>query len=256
VTGALAERVTFDDRRATGVAYRAGGERRIAGARREVMLACGAINAPQLLMLSGIGPAEHLRTHGIEVVADLPGVGQNLQDHPVTGLWMATERPVTLFAAETPRQLGAYLLRRRGLLSSNVAEAAAFVRTRRDVSAPDVEIVFCPVLFEREGLVPPSGHGFTFGIVALKPQSRWVVALRSRDPEAAPVICPRYLSDPADLSVLLAGLRLARRIVAQPALAPWAGEELEPGPAVRDDDGLIARVRANAHGIYHPVGTC
>jgi choline dehydrogenase len=169
---------------------------------------------------------------------------------------VATGRPVTLYAAETPRQLAAYLFRRRGMLTSNIGEAAAFVRSALDLEAPDLELVFCPVLFEQEGLVPPSRHGFTVGIVALTPRSRGALSLRSPDPGVAPAIRMGYLSHPDDLRVLVTGLRLARRVVAQPALAAWAGEELEPGAGACDDAALEASIRAHAHGLYHPVGTC
>jgi choline dehydrogenase-like flavoprotein len=222
-----------------------------------VIVCAGAFNSPQLLMLSGIGPGEHLRAHGIEVMRDLPGVGQNLQDHPVAPVMHATDRP-TLFAAESPRQLANWIVRRRGMLTSNVGEALAFVRTSADLPAPDLELIFAPVLFVGEGLVPPDRHGFTVGSIVLTPRSRGAVALRSPDPAAAPVIRPGYLSDPdgEDLRVLLGGIRLARRVCAQPALAAHAGEELEPGPAAQDDEALAAAARATAHGLYHPVGTC
>ena len=255
LTGALAERISFDGRRATGVAYRVGGHRTTARARREVIVCAGAFNSPQLLMLSGLGPAEHLRAHGIEVVRDLPGVGQNLQDHLVAPVMRTTDAP-TLFAAESPRQLADWLVRRRGMLTSNVGEAFAFVRTREDLPAPDLELIFAPVLFVGEGLVPPPRHGFTIGAIVLTPQSRGAVALRSADPGAGPVIRPAYLSHPEDLRVLLHGIGLARHLCAQPPLAAFAGEELEPGPAARADESVARAARAKAHGLYHPVGTC
>jgi choline dehydrogenase len=259
LTGAQALGLVLDGRRARGVAYRRpDGSRGVARARREVLLCAGAIGSPQLLMLSGIGPAEHLRARAIEVVRDLPGVGQNLVDHPIGGIFVATDRPVSLFAAERPRQLAAWLWRRRGLLSSNVGEAVAFLRSRPGLAAPDLELVFSPVLFVEEGLAPPPRHGFTVAAVAVDPASRGRLALRSPDPLAAPAIGPGYLSDPdgADLAVLVRGLRLARRIVRAPALERWAGAELGPGAQARRDDELAAWIRAKAQGFYHPVGTC
>jgi choline dehydrogenase len=259
VCGAHALELLLDGRHAHGVAYRRpDGSRTIARARREVLLCAGAIGSPQLLMLSGLGPAEQLRDHGIDVVHDLPGVGQNLVDHPIVGLFVATDRPVTLFAAERPRQLAAWLCRRRGLLSSNVGEAVAFARTRPELAAPDLELVFCPVLFVEEGLVSPPRHGFTIAAAAAHPASRGQVALRSADPLAPPAIRPGYLSDPdgADLAVLVHGLKLARRIVQAPALQDWAGAELGPGPQARRDEELAAWIRAKAQSFYHPVGTC
>jgi choline dehydrogenase len=251
-TGAHATRVLFDGRRATGVEYVRNGIRRTAAA-REVILAGGAINSPQLLLVSGIGPADELTRHGIPLVHELAGVGANLQDHFGAGILVSSLRPVTLFAAERPRQLVRYLAMRRGMLTSNVAEAAAFVRTRPGLSAPDVELVFAPVLYDNEGLEPPRAHGFTIGVIALQPQSSGTIRLRSADPLDAPAIDPRYLSDAGgeDLKTLLAGIELARRIVSMPAFAGLAGEEIEPG--ARPVEELL---RAKAHTLYHPVGTC
>jgi choline dehydrogenase len=217
------------------------------------VLAGGAVNSPQLLLLSGVGPAEELARHGIEQVHELPGVGANLQDHLTCSLLVSSLQPVTLFAAERPAQLARYLLLRRGMLTSNVAEAAAFVRSQPDVPAPDLELVFAPVLFDKEGLEPPQAHGFTVGAVVLQPSSSGVVRLRSTDPVAAPEIDPGYLSDPAgdDLRVLVQGVELARRIVSMPALAPFTGEELEPGATPVEES-----VRARSQTLYHPVGTC
>jgi choline dehydrogenase len=144
------------------------------------------------------------------------------------------------------------------MLTSNVGEAVAFVRTREDLPAPDLELILAPVLFVGEGLVPPPQHGFTVGSIVLTPRSRGAVALRSPNPAAAPVIRPGYLSDPEgeDLRVLLHGVQLSRHLCAQPPLAAYAGEELEPGPAARDDGAVAAAARGKAHGLYHPAGTC
>jgi choline dehydrogenase len=158
---------------------------------------------------------------------------------------------VTLFAAEKPLQLLRYLISRKGMLTSNVAEAAAFVRTSPELAAPDLELLFAPVLFEEAGLTPPSAHGFTVGVVLLQPRSSGVIRLRSADPHDAPVIEPRYLSYPEDLQVLVRGIALARRIVSMPAFEGIAGEELDPG-----DEPVEESIRARAHTLYHPVGTC
>jgi choline dehydrogenase len=224
-------RVVLDGGRAVGVEH-AGG---IVEA-REVVLAGGAVNSPQLLLLSGI---------------DLPGIGENLQDHLASGVLVAATQPLTLLAAERPGQLVRYLVRRRGMLTSSVAEAAAFVRTRPGLAAPDLELVFAPVLFENEGLTQPSAHGFTIGAVALQPYARGTVTLRSSDPFEPPAIDPRYLSDPRDRETLHAGVELARKIASMPALAPFAGDELAPGTEPVD-----ASIRALAQTLYHPVGTC
>jgi choline dehydrogenase len=203
-------------------------------------------------MLSGIGPAEHLRAHGIDVVADLP-VGHGLHDHPITGVLARTRQPVTLKAAESPANLARWLVRRRGMLSSLVGQAAAFVRTRPELAAPDVELLFAPVLFVDEGRVPPPEHGFTIGPVVLKPRSRGTVRLRSADPLAGPAIAPGYLSDPADLETMLSGIELARDLLRSRGLAPWMDGELSPGSEERD---LEAWARGAVQGLYHPVGTC
>ncbi len=250
VTGAHATRVVFEGRRATGVEVVRDGRTEIVAA-REVVLAGGAVNSPQLLLLSGVGPAEQLARHGIPLVHELAGVGANLQDHLTGGILVASPTRDSLYDAERPREILRWLLRRRGKLTSNVAEAAAFVRSRPDLPAPDLELIFAPVLFEEEGLAPPRGHGFTVGAVLLQPRSSGTVSLRSADPFAAPAIDPRYLSDPDDLRTLLHGIELARRIVSLPPLADLAGAELEPDGAALEDF-----VREHAQTLYHPVGTC
>jgi choline dehydrogenase len=218
---------------------------------REVVLCGGAVNSPQLLLLSGIGPRDELERHGIPVVHELPGVGANLEDHLAGGVLYESLRPVTLYAAEKPLEILRYLMLRRGMLTSNVAEAAAFVRSRPDLPAPDLELLFAPVLFEEEGLVPPRGHGFTIGSILLQPRSSGTIRLRSADPFDAPAIDPRYLAERDDLQVIVRGIELARRIVSMPAFDGVAGAELEPGDAPVED-----WVRSRAHTLYHPVGTC
>ena len=257
-TGAHATRVLLQDGRANGVVYRSAGREEEAHARREVIVCAGAFNTPQLLLLSGIGPRDHLAEHGIELEHELPGVGRNLLDHLAAGVLAATRTTGTLYAAESPRSIARYLLFRRGLLTSNVVEAAALVRTRPELPAPDLELLFAPVLFLDEGLTPPSRHGVTVGAVVLQPKSVGWVRLRSPDPFDPPVIEPRYLSDAdgEDLRVLLEGVRLARRVLAAPAFAPHLEEELEPGPTATTDEEVAASVRRLAQTLYHPVGTC
>jgi choline dehydrogenase len=227
-------------------------------ASREVILAGGAINSPQLLMLSGIGPSAVLREHGIDVVQNLPGVGRNLQDHPAIAFIATIDEPTSLLAAEAPRQLAAYILARKGMLTSNVAEAMAFVRLDDRAPAPDLQVIFAPVEYIDHGLQPPPGHGFTLGSIVLRPHSRGEVRLRSADPLAPPVIDGRYLSDPGgyDLGQLVAGLRLCRAIASQPALKAHVASELWPGEERLTDDELADHVRQQMFAIYHPVGTC
>ena len=258
VTEAQITRVDLERRRAIGVTYRHRGRDVIVRAEREVVLSAGAINSPQLLMLSGIGPADALRRHGIDVVVDLPGVGQNLQEHPGGKMLVRCPASCTLFAAESPANLLRYVLFRGGMLASNGPEAAAFVRTRSDLGAPDVEIISLPVLWLNEGFTAPSDHGFTFAVVVLKPRSRGYVALRSSDPFDSPRIHTDHFSDPEgdDLRTAVEGMRIARRILAAPSLAPFNGGEILPGPNATSDADLAASVRVDGQTIWHPVGTC
>jgi choline dehydrogenase len=245
-TAAHVTRIVVEHGRAVGVEV--GGETVRA---REVVVCGGAVNSPQLLLLSGIGSRTELERHGIAVVHELPGVGEHLQDHLAAGALYESRQPVSLYAAETVRQLVRYLVLHKGMLTSNVAEAAAFVRSQPDLPGPDVELLFAPVLFEDEGLEPPSAHGFTIGVVLLRPGSSGVVRLRSADPFDSPRIEPRYLSAPDDLATLVSGVELARRIATMPALAAFAGAELDPG-----DVPIEESIREKATTLYHPVGTC
>jgi choline dehydrogenase len=257
LTGALARAIVLDGRRATGVRYAHAGAPRVARARREVILAAGAVHSPVVLMQSGIGPAAHLRSRGIGVAHDLPGVGRNLQDHLAVPVMVACREPVSLVAAQSARQLVRFLLLRRGMLTSNVAEACAFVRTRAELPAPDLELIFAPVPFIDHGLTPPPCHGITIGAVCLQPRSAGTIGLRASEP-TAPQIEPGYLSDAGgeDLRVLVEGVTLARRILRAPALARYAGEPLAPGDDVHTDDEIARFVREHAETLYHPVGTC
>jgi len=256
VTGAHATRVVVERGRAVGVDYVAGGRAGRALADREVLLATGAIASPQLLMLSGIGPAGQLRAHGIQVLHDLPGVGRNLQDHPCAPMRVRVNRPLSLASAESLRNLVRYLLRRRGLLSSNVVEAAAFTRTSPDLHAPDLELMYSPVLWPDpgEGAVPAE-HGVTVAPVVLQPRSRGAVELRSADPFQPPAIRLNVLSDPdgEDLRVLADGVRLALRVLDTEPLRGYLAERPAPGPG---DADVAAFLRAHAQTSYHASGTC
>lgn len=255
LTDALVLRVLMDGSRATGVAIRrgAGAEQRVEAA-REVILSAGAVGSPQLLMLSGIGPGEELRRHGIPVRHELNGVGAGLEDHVVAPVWAATRGRDSLLAAESPASLLRYLLRRRGMLASNAAEAAAFLRSRPDLPAPDIELIFVPVLFQGQGLVKPDRHGVTIGVVALQPASRGRIRLSSADPAAKPLIDPAYLADARDLDTLRRGVGWALRLLAAPALAERVTALL--GPTTPEPAAIDTHIRRHAHTVYHPVGTC
>ncbi len=275
VTGAQVRRVTFDEStggaggeegpRATGVYVDIAGITRHARARREVILSGGAINTPQLLMLSGIGPADHLASHGIDLVVDAPEVGENLQDHLVAGLAPAASGG-TLYGAEKPAQLAAYLSRRRGMLTSNVAEAYGFVRTEvadetgAPNGLPDIEIIFAAAPYVGEGLVPLPAEGLTVGAILLQPRSRGTIRLASADPADAAVIDPAYLTDPEriDAATMLAGLAECERLIATAALgAVTTGGWVQPegGETMTPAERAEASLRRYSHTLYHPVGT-
>ena len=265
VTDALVHRVTFDGTRATGVEVEVDGVVHQATARREVVLAGGAVNTPQLLMLSGIGPAEHLREHGIDVLVDSPGVGGNLQDHLVCGL-VPQVTGDTLFTAESIGQLGRYLLARRGMLTSNVGEAYGFVRTEVAEThdgpgeLPDIEILFAPVAYVGEGLVPTPAHGVTVGAILLRPRSRGRIRLASAHPRVHAVIDPAYLSDPdgIDEATLRPGFAACERLINAPAMrANTTGRYVMPidGEKMTADERAEASIREYSHTLYHPVGT-
>ncbi|MGQ0537370.1 MAG: GMC family oxidoreductase [Gemmatimonadaceae bacterium] len=256
--GAHVTQVLFELRRAVGVKYVQNGGEQIVRAGREVLLAGGAFNSPQLLMLSGIGPADHVRQFASDVVADLPGVGANLQEHAAGALRVRCPKPLSLAGAESLANLGRYLVLRRGMLSSNGAEAVAFAHSRAGPGAPDIEIIFLPAVWQNQGLTPPPEHGFTLAVMLLQPLSRGSVRLASRDPRAAPVIHMNLLSDPAgqDLRTIVAGLRIARRIASASAMRPFHGGEILLGADATSDADLAAAVRAEGQAVYHPVGTC
>jgi choline dehydrogenase len=258
LTSVHVTRIIFDGRRAVGVAYIRDAREEIARAEREVIVSCGALDSPKLLMLSGIGPTEEIRGHGLQVVHELPGVGQNLQEHPVAAITARCSRPLSMLAAESRVNLLRYFVFRSGMLATNGAEAGAFLRTRADLDAANLEIVFLPVLFQNEGLTPPAEHGFTIAAILLKPASRGHVSLRSADPFAAPLICTNHFSDRQgnDLRAVLEGIKLARRIAAARPLARFGAVEIEPGPHAVSDDEMAAAIRAKAQTVWHPVGTC
>ncbi|MGZ4802722.1 MAG: GMC family oxidoreductase [Acidimicrobiia bacterium] len=255
-TGVQVRRIRFEGTRAVGVEYRDIGTDVVEAG--EVIVSGGAINSPQLLMTSGVGPRADLEALGIPVVRDLPAVGRHLQDHLSVPVIATIRGEGSLLAAEKPVELVRYLLARKGMLTSNVGEAMAFVRSSPELDAPDLQLIFAPVEFIEHGLAPPPGHGVTCGVVLLQPRSEGEISLTTADPLAPARIEPRYLSDPGanDLRVLVAGVRLAREILGAPALADAVDAEMWPGAEAGSDDDLAEFVRRRAETLYHPVGTC
>ncbi|MGJ5893881.1 choline dehydrogenase [Streptomyces sp. V2] len=227
-------------------------------ARREVVLSAGAINSPHLLMLSGIGDPDHLRTHGITCAAALPGVGQGLQDHLFAPLIVRSLVRLPLTSARSLSSRLAYALLRRGPLASNIAEAACFLSSEAASSPPDLELGFLPAPFINHGLEPLTTDGMTIGVVLLQPASTGRVRLRSPWPNEPPKIDPAYLSDPGgeDIRLLIHGLRVARRAFDTTALAPYAGPPWYQDLDLDDAASAERHVRRRADTIYHPVGTC
>ncbi|NEO77413.1 choline dehydrogenase [Moorena sp. SIO4G3] len=262
-TGAQVTRLLLDGTRVTGVEYILdGGATEIekltttSGHQGEVILCGGAINSPQLLMLSGIGPADHLKALGIPVVVNLPGVGQNLQDHLWAGVVYECTQPITLEGANTTGNLLKYLLFKRGPLTSNIAEAGGFVKTTPDLTKPDLQLHFAPVFLSRQNVKPMEGNYFTLFATLLHPQSRGYIRLSSPNPLVAPLIQPNYLTDQTDLQVLLTGIKLCRQILQASAFETFRGEELFPGTQVEQLDEIATYIRDSAGTLYHPVGTC
>ena len=255
-TGSQATRIVLAGGRATGVAYRQQGTDRVAHAGAEVLLAGGAINSPQLLMLSGVGPAAHLRELGIGVVADLP-VGENLQDHPIVPLLWHTRGTTDLADFATPGRLAQWRLLGRGPLASNVAEAGAFFTSRDGLPAPDIQVHMAPTGFLDNGLREPAGRMFATGATLVSVASRGRLRLASADPLWRPEIDAGYFDDPADLDAMLAGCRTLLEIAGQAPMRRLAGRPFLPaGGRDSTDEQLLGHVRDWAQTLYHPAGTC
>jgi choline dehydrogenase len=249
-------RILFESKRAIGVEYVQDGRSHSVQAKQEILLCGGAVNSPQLLMLSGIGPAAHLQQMGIEVVHDLPGVGQNLQDHPVAGVTYHCRQPITLESAEKMTNIVSYLLFKKGPLTSNAGEALAFIRTEPNLPRPDVELIFLPVFFMYHTMRNVEGHGFSIGSVLLRPLSRGCIQLKNNDPLAAPYIQPNTFSNEADIDPILAGIKFSRQMVQTQGFDPYRGEEVWPGLARQSDEAIRDHICENFQTTYHPVGTC
>ena len=262
ITGAHATRVLLDGQRATGVEYLQVGQLQQVPARREVLLTAGALQSPQLLMLSGVGPASHLQQHGIAVRHALPGVGQHLHDHvdvvqvmdvpglhdtfglSARGLWKAW------------KGVREWQSKRSGWLTTNFAEAGGFFKSRPELAQPDLQLHFVVGKLVNHGRTTTFGHGYSVHVCALNPKSRGSVTLASADPMAPPAIDPAFLAEQEDLDMLVSGMKTLRRILAQPAMATLGGHEFGASAKARSDTELAQFIRSHADTIYHPVGSC
>ena len=259
-THALATRVLFEGRRAVGLHYRRGGELHEVRVRREVLVCAGPINSPQLLKLSGIGPRAELDQHGIGVLHELPGVGENLQDHLEFYFQMACLEPITLYS-EMSRWRQAligvrWLLRHDGLGATNHFETGGFIRSRAGVRYPDIQFHFLPMAVSYDGSSLAHEHGFQAHVGPMRSRSKGWVRLKSADPGERPSIFFNYLSQPDDWTEMRACVRLTREIFAQPAFERYRGREIQPGAAVESDAQIDAFVSAKVESAYHPCGTC
>jgi choline dehydrogenase-like flavoprotein len=263
-TGALAQRILFEGGRAVAVEIERGGRLERITARCEVIIASGALQSPQLLLLSGVGPAEHLRELAIPVVADVPGVGANLQDHldVIINRRVASTDLLGLSlpgAVKLAQGIGRWRRERRGVLTTNFAEAGAFVRSASEASRPDLQLHFVIGMVDNHNRTFHLGHGMSCHVCGLRPASRGRLQLAGADMHRPPVIDPGFLSAAEDLETLVCGFKLVRKIFAQPAFAPWDGANLRHElyfAQVQSDDEIRAAIRAHADTIYHPVGTC
>ncbi|MGA8550586.1 MAG: GMC oxidoreductase, partial [Stellaceae bacterium] len=258
---ALAHRVLFDGKSASGLEFAQEGVVHRVLARREVILSGGSINSPQLLQLSGVGPGELLRGHGIPLVHDLPGVGENLQDHLNTRIVYRVNRANTLneISRSWVRQARAgleYALARRGALMMGAAPIGLFVRTRPGLDSPDVQYQFLAGSFIKPGEAMHDFPGCQTTCIPCRPESRGWLRIRSPDPAAPPAIQPNYLSTQADKDTLIAGLRIARTVFQSPAMAALVTGEFLPGPATETDEQWLDHIRQNAGTTFHPTSTC
>src|SRR5580692_3137254 len=256
VTNAHVARITLQKQRAVGVEYFSSAGATTARADREVILSGGSINSPQLLLLSGIGPADEISRAGIRPTHDLPGVGKNLQDHLMVSVGYLCTKPVSMANAESLRNFLRYLVFKRGPLVSNVAEAGIFSRTRAGLREPDLQLLFGPAYYVNHGLTPRKEHCFGFGPTLITPESRGSISLKSANPLEPPAIRANYLSTSADMRVIVEGVKLSRQLAHAKAFQPYRGAELHPGSTVQSDQEIANFVRAEAQTLYHPVGTC
>ena len=252
-------KITTDGKRATGVEY-ADGTRVKAKARKEVILSAGAVNSPQILLLSGIGPADELKQHGIDVVHDLQGVGKNLQDHLDCTVAYSCTKPISILRyLSFYQQAKLFLMWKlfgKGFGANGPVASGGFLKSDPSLDAPDLQLHFMSIFSKPHGMGNTKTHGFQAHVCQLRPQSRGEIVLDSADPMADPAIIPNYLSEPADMAVLKKGIEIVRTIFNQPAFDQLRDNEMWPGPDVKTDADLEAKIRTSAETIYHPVGTC
>ena len=261
LTKALVEKIQIKDGVATGVKLQLDGQAIELTASKEVLLSAGAINSPQVLMLSGLGPKAHLAENGIEIKVDLPGVGQNLQDHLDTLVQHRCKNhdSYSISIALIPRYVKAafnYIFNRQDLFTSNVAEAGGFDKTKGAQDIPDIQYHFLPAILLDHGRTTAFGYGYGVHVCGLYPKSRGEIKLRSNNPKDPAMIDPKYLEHPDDQKVMIDGLRGARKILAAPAFEKYKSWEIGPGPDAQSDEELLAFIRKSSETIYHPVGTC
>ena len=260
ITGAFARKILFDGTQATGVEYQAGKTIRTVACRREVIISASAINSPKLLLQSGIGPATQLGEHRIDVIADRPGVGENLQDHLELYIQQACIQPITLYKhwnLVSKALIGAqWLFTGKGLGASNQFESCAFIRSKAGVDYPDIQFHFLPFAVRYDGKAAAEGHGYQAHVGPMRSRSRGRVKLTSADPQAKPSILFNYMSQESDWQDFRTCIRLTREIFAQDAFAPFRGKEIQPGASVQRDDDLDEFIREHVESAYHPCGTC
>ncbi|WP_084407273.1 GMC family oxidoreductase [Aestuariibacter salexigens] len=261
MTGCMVERIIIKQGKAQGVQVRRNGKVQRLAAAQEVILSGGAINSPQLLMLSGIGPREHLQDKGIHVQVDLPGVGQNLQDHldAIVQYYCKAHEGYAVAASALPKYIGAafeYLFKRKGILSSNIAEAGGFMKSSLASDDPDIQFHFLPAILKDHGRQIQTGYGFGIHVCNLYPKSRGEIRLQSNHPDDHPLIDPRYLEHPDDAQVMIEGIRKAREILQSQGFTKYVGREVSPGIDQMSDEQLLEFIRSNSETIYHPIGTC
>ena len=256
----LATKIIIEKSQATGVEYTQGNKKSVLSASKEVIISASAINSPKLLLLSGIGPAAELKSKGITVVADRPGVGKNLQDHLELYIQMASKKPVSLYKYWNPigkAWVGLrWFISKSGPGASNQFESAAFIRSKAGVEYPDIQYHFLPLAVRYDGKLPVKGHGFQAHVGPMRSQSRGYVTLRSSDPKEPPKIQFNYMSHESDWIDFRNCIRLTREIFSQPAFEPFADSEISPGKEVQSDEQLNDFIRDNVESAYHPCGTC